>query len=82
MTEKAELRLSFGASSPSIESQLEVQGFSFRPDRINHYQQDADAITRLKIRGLLPESQFDKCYRRLIKKIGKHCESCAEQKTT
>lgn len=65
----ATLKLRFGAMPPFIREQLIEQGFTFENNEIEHFQKDADAITRLRVRGLIPDSQIDKMNKKLINKI-------------
>ena len=46
------VKLAFGAMSPRISEQLESQGFKYKTEDISHFQRDADAIVRLRVRGL------------------------------
>lgn len=63
--------LHFGAMAPSISEQLEGQGLTAEPADLLHWQKDADAITRLTVRQMLPESQAHAARKRLMKKIAK-----------
>ena len=49
MSKKLQLR--FGALCPAIKDQLKEQDFLFGKDEVKHFQEDADAITRLRVRG-------------------------------
>lgn len=69
------VKLAFGAMSPKISEQLDKQGFLYQEEDISHFQKDADAIVRLRVRGLLPEGQIEKCHQKLVKKIGQHIAS-------
>lgn len=62
------LQIVFGALSESIAKQLSAQGYRLKSSAL--YQKDADAITRLLIRGLIPESQANDARKRLMKSIG------------
>lgn len=66
------LRLSMGAMSAPISKQLTEQGFKFDKKKVGAYEQQADAITRLHINGILAPSESNKCRDRLHKKIIKH----------
>lgn len=66
------VNIAFGAMSPKIAEQLIRQGFKFDAKDIEHFQKDADAIVRLRIRDLLPAGQVEKCYQKLVKKITFH----------
>lgn len=60
--------LVFGATAPSLVRQLKAR----EPHQIKMmklFQRDADAITRLSVRGLLTERETDKARRRLISRL-------------
>lgn len=63
------ISLVFGAISPSIQKQLAKQRIkiSLSP----HWQKDADAISRLYVRGLLTDSQVHSARGKLLKQIAK-----------
>ena len=65
-----DLELTFGAMAPTILAQLARQGV--QPNEVgvvSHWQRDADAIARLKIRGLISDSQARQARQRLLKNI-------------
>ena len=62
----SELRIAFGALSKPICEQVGIKNAD-----IDRLQILADAITRLKIHGILSESQCDSARRKLVKLIGK-----------
>lgn len=64
------ISLSMGALSKPLVEQFIEQGF-VAPKQIELYQQDADAITRLLIRGFIPPSVAHKARQKLVKEIGK-----------
>ena len=66
----SELKIAMGAMSDSLTDQFKSQGFE-PPKDIDHFQKDADAITRLKIRGLLTDSQSDSARKKLMKELAK-----------
>jgi hypothetical protein len=47
----------FGALPPKLSQQLREQGFRIDRITLGHLQKDADAITRLKIRGFLSDRE-------------------------
>lgn len=59
----------FGAMAPSIKEQIKEQGFKIDPTDCAHLQKDAEAITRLRIRGLLTDSACKSAHDKLFKKI-------------
>lgn len=69
------LSLVFGAMAAPLTDQLNEQGFG--PDDISSkdvlmYQKDADSITRLAVRGLIPEGVVRSARQRLLTRISKH----------
>lgn len=70
-----QVKLAFGAMSPKISEQLETQGYKYKAEEIAHFQRDVDAVVRLRVRGLLPAGQVDKCFQKLINKITFHVAS-------
>jgi hypothetical protein len=69
----------FGALCPSIAEQLIEQGVVAIPDEINHFQGDADAITRLMFRGMLSDSQAHTARQKLLKKIVRAVEKATKK---
>lgn len=65
------LGLEFGATADPLRAQLAAQALHLDYSRVYQFQADADAITRLFIRGLLPESLASRCRFRLLKMIAK-----------
>lgn len=62
MGEKVTVRL--GALAPPLAAQLGMP-----PEPLLHHQADLDAITRLAVRGLLPERQVVAARRKVLKAI-------------
>ena len=58
----------FGALAQLLADQL--SGYNISPDLVEHYQMDADSITRLVVRGIIPAGEAEKARKRLVKKIG------------
>ncbi len=69
MTQK-KLEIAFSAFAKPLSEQLE--GFDFDQKTVEHFQKDLSAINRVRIRGLIPDSQADKSYKKLFKVIEKH----------
>lgn len=67
-TRKA-LELVFGALVPPIAQQLAAIGISATKKDLKHWQADADAITRLAVRGLIPSGAVRSARQKLIRKI-------------
>jgi len=66
-----EVQLRYGAMSDTISKQLTVQGFKFDKKLCEHWQKDADAITRIRIRGILTANQTEKARIKLLNIIAK-----------
>lgn len=62
----------FGAMAPPIRAQLEEQHIMGIPHSlITSFQHDADALTRLAVRGMLPDRAVTAARKRLIQRIRK-----------
>lgn len=68
------IRIGFGALAPSLKKQLDEQRFRYDKSAIDHFQKDADAITRLRVRGLMPAGEVEKERKKLVNKIAAHVE--------
>lgn len=69
---KAMLTLHFGALCHPIAKQLRDQGVRMNVairSSVSIWQKDADAITRLAVRQLLPETATRNARRKLLKKV-------------
>lgn len=64
-----QLNLSFGVLSPKIAEQLTAQSVGIESERLGHFQKDADAVSRLHVRGLIPDSTAKTIREKLMKKI-------------
>lgn len=64
--------LSFGAMSKPISLQIWNQKLEFDEKVISHLQLDADALTRLRVRGILTNSAFAVAEKKLYHKIVLH----------
>ena len=73
------LSISFGAFADQIIKQLTVQSYDAPASKIAHFQQDADAICRLRIRGVLTDGEAHKANGRLFKMI---CKVAKNQQPT
>lgn len=49
--------LNYGTMSDSISSQLRKQKMSFDKERVKHFQKMADALTMLKVKGILTDKE-------------------------
>lgn len=61
--------IDFGAMAPTLSKQLAKIGLSLSRDTLKIIQRDADAITRLYMRGLLSDSQTLTARRKLMKML-------------
>ena len=61
--------LHFGALAPPLKSQL--ADFDLPSLEIEHWQKDADAIVRLRVRGLIPAKVADSAYLKIMRQINK-----------
>lgn len=61
--------LAFGAMAPPLSTQLE--GTSFTEEQIDQWQKDADAITRLRIRGYISRSVAEHAIQKIIRSMKK-----------
>lgn len=59
--------ISFGALCPPLADQLPAG--TIPAETLDHLQRDADAITRLAVRGLLTDAQIHAARSKLVKKI-------------
>lgn len=62
----------FGALCEDIKEQLTAQKFEFDLKIVTGFQRSADAILQLSFGDILTDSQKDKCYKRLHKKVVSH----------
>ena len=65
------MELHFGAMADRIGKQLDAQNLCGTKDQRSAWQADADAITRLAVRGLLSDSQKTRIRAKLMRKITK-----------
>lgn len=59
--------LHFGALAPPLAEQL--AGFDLDAEKVDLWQQDADAITRLGVRGVITDGEAKSAYQRLGRQI-------------
>jgi hypothetical protein len=71
-TETKQFGIHFGALSDSISKQLEKQGLKFNAKEVDQFQNDLDAIQRLRFRSILTDTTSSKCFEKLYKKILTH----------
>jgi len=65
------LILEFGCLCNPLKAQLRKQGITLDVDTIKHFQQDADAISRLSIRSIITDAEAMKARGRLVKIIAR-----------
>lgn len=67
-----QLEIQMGAMTPLLSNQLRLQMAVIEDrDLVAHLQRDADAITRLLVRGLITAKSADTARKRLVRKICK-----------
>ena len=64
-----QIQIDFGAMAPKIAEQIAAAKLTADKDGIAHCQKDADALTRLAVRGLLPDSAIRNGRKKLMKHI-------------
>jgi hypothetical protein len=65
------LGIEFGACAPPLEDQIKSAGRIINgKDLLEHCQKDADAVTRLLIRGLISQSTGKAARMKILKNIG------------
>ncbi len=64
-----QLQIDFGAMAPKLKEQIKAADLKADSDGIEHCQKDADALTRLAVRGLLPDSAVRNGRKKLMKHI-------------
>ena len=64
-----------GALSDPISIQLDKQGYKYKFSEVRKFQKFTDAITLLKIHGILSDAERVKAEQRLYKKLKLHVES-------
>jgi hypothetical protein len=73
-----DVKICIGWSAPPLKEQLPLL-----PDDVaSHFEKDAEAIRRLKIRGLLSPSVAEKARERLLKNIRKAANAASGGKET
>lgn len=64
--------ITLGAMAPSLVKQLKSQGIVVkgkRREHIRHLQEDVDALHRLYVRGVLPDSPVHRARKKLMRLI-------------
>jgi len=72
------LNINFGALSDSIGKQIKDQGFVFDGKQVQIFQEQSDAILKLRFAGILTDSMMDKAHGKLFKLIKEHVQSKME----
>lgn len=72
--QRAMFRIEFGAFAPSLRKQIIAGGFTTKDVKaskdLTHCQLDADAVSRLLVRGIITQSSADSARKKIVKKIG------------
>lgn len=63
------LGITFGALAPKIVEQLKEQKFTAARIAITRAQNDADAVARLSVRGMLSDGETRNARRRILKRL-------------
>jgi hypothetical protein len=63
------LVLHFGALAPKLGYQIATQGFQFVRINVRHAQRDADAVTRLLVRGLISERAGETARQKILRDV-------------
>jgi len=66
------MELELGIIAPIISKQLDEQDLAYDKKTIDHFDMDRTALNRLRIRGIVPESQIKKGFDKLFKMITLH----------
>ena len=69
------MKLQLGIIAPTIHEQLDEQDLAYDRLTIDHFDIDRTALNRLRIRGIIPESQIKKGFDKLFKMITRHVET-------
>jgi len=69
------MKLQLGVIAPPIYEQLDEQDLVYDRLTIDHFDMDRSALSRLRIRGIIPESQIKKGFDKLFKMITRHVET-------
>lgn len=70
------LKIRLGALAPKLYQQLNDAGIDgYNIEHIDRFQKDADAISRLSVKGFISESVAGKARARLMKNICTYLES-------
>lgn len=67
--------ISMGAFADPILKQITDQGYEAKASLIAAWQQDADAVCRLRVRGVLTDTEAHKANKRLFAAISKGIKS-------
>ena len=74
VTSEQSFRIEFGAFAPPLREQLIAAGYTTKDVKaskdLTHCQFDADAVSRLSVRGIITQSSADSARKKIVKKIG------------
>lgn len=68
------ISIGFGFVSPPLCDQLNKHQLFFDETTIKHFELDRDALNRMRMRELIPESQTRKAYEKLSERIFEHIQ--------
>jgi len=72
-----EVGVSVGAMAPLLSEQLSDQGFEV--NKVDVYEKNLDAVTRLLICGYMPQSIAKKCRDKILKDVFKNIRPFAKE---
>jgi len=70
----------FGCLADSTEDQLKQQKLKYNKTDAEQFQFDMESMDRLRVRGLLTDSQTEKVRQKLYKRIVAHVAKCEGMK--
>jgi hypothetical protein len=72
--QRTEFQIEFGAFAPTLRQQIIASGFTTKDVKasknLTHCQIDADAVSRLSVRGIITQAAADSARKKIVKKIG------------
>lgn len=75
------LNINFGALADPISKQIKKQGFSFDARQLVVFQEQSEAILKLRFAGILTDSMMDKAQSKLFGYIKNHIQSKIKTRT-
>lgn len=71
MAERRTIGLRFGAMADSLCDQLAQQGYAAPAPLLKHWEADAEAISRLSVRGIIPLAVATRARKNLLGQIAR-----------